>query len=71
MPDATNKKGRPQGRPGQLPQRLRLRPGFGPGFGARLLGLDDGFFAFDVSLAALFMFGFVVLFSHNCLYFIR
>jgi len=41
------------------------------GFGSRYFGLDDGLFSFDVSLAAFFMFVFVVLFSHKCLYFIR
>jgi len=40
------------------------------GFGSRYFGLDDGLFSFDVSLAAFFMFVFVVLFTHKCLYFL-
>jgi hypothetical protein len=37
------------------------------GFGSGFLGLDGGLLALDVSLAAFFMFGFVVLFSHSAL----
>lgn len=36
-----------------------------------LLRSHDGLFAFDVSLAAFFVFGFVQLFAHKCLYFDR
>ena len=43
----------------------------GAGFRGLLFRLNDGLFAFDVSLAALFMFCFVVLLSHMLLYFIR
>ena len=35
------------------------------------LRLNDGLFAFDVGLAAFFMFVFVMLFAHKCLYFVR
>jgi hypothetical protein len=41
------------------------------GCGGRLFGFDDGLFSFDVSLAAFFMLFFVILFSHNWLYFVR
>jgi hypothetical protein len=34
-------------------------------------GFHHGFFAFDVGLAAFFVFVFVVLFAHKCLYFVR
>jgi hypothetical protein len=36
-----------------------------------LFSLNGGLFAFDVGLAAFFMLVFIVLFSHNCLYFSR
>src|SRR5712672_3323990 len=59
-----NKKGRPCGRPRLNHKNLLLRFG---GF----LRSHDGFFACDVSLAAFFMFSFVQLFAHKCLYFDR
>jgi hypothetical protein len=40
-------------------------------FGGRSLGFEGGLFALDVRFAAAFVFYFVVLFSHNCLYFFR
>ena len=40
-------------------------------FCRRFFGLDDGLFAFDVGLAAFFMFVFIVLFAHKCLYIVR
>jgi hypothetical protein len=49
-------------------ENLRFGGGFyrpGP------FGVDDGLFALDVGLAALFVLIFVILFSHNCLYFRR
>jgi hypothetical protein len=59
-----NKKGRPCGRPWLNRKNLLLRLG-------GLLRSHDGLFAFDVSLAAFFMFSFVQLFAHKCLYFVR
>lgn len=35
------------------------------------LRLNDGFFAFDVGLAAFFVFVFIMLFAHKYLYIIR
>jgi hypothetical protein len=59
-----NKKGRPCGRPWIESQKLLFRfCGF--------LRFDDRLFTFDVSLAAFFMFSFVQLFAHKCLYFVR
>ena len=40
-------------------------------FGGGLFGFDGGLFALDVGLAAFFMFVFIVLFAHKCLYFVR
>jgi hypothetical protein len=40
-------------------------------FRGGLFGFDRSLFAFEVGLAALFMFVFVVLFAHKCLYFVR
>ena len=57
------KKGRPDGRPYHLSQKLRLCSGY--------FGLNGGLFALDVGFAAFLMLVFIVLFSHNCLYFSR
>jgi hypothetical protein len=51
-----------------IPKNGRLSRLFGLG---GLLGLNHRFFAFDVGLAPLFVFVFVVLFAHKCLYFVR
>jgi hypothetical protein len=60
-------KGRPEGRPfGWDEMSAGLRLGF-----AGFFRLHDGLFAFDVGLAAFFVFVFVVLFAHKCLYFAR
>jgi hypothetical protein len=49
-----------------LKTRVGLRLGF-----CGFFGFHRGLFAFDISLAALFMFVFIVLFAHKCLYFVR
>jgi hypothetical protein len=57
-----------RGRPETASLKYWHRSGF---FGGGLLGLDDRFFAFEVALATLFVFSFVVLFSHMSLYIVR
>jgi hypothetical protein len=62
-----NKKGRPGGTALNWHKKRGLSLFSLGGF----FRFNDGFFAFDVGLAALFVFVFVVLFAHKCLYFVR